>query len=423
MALLSPEDPIDLSVFEPGFTRDPHSVYAEFRVGRPVNRVVVQGLQGWLVTRYDDVRQALSDPSLSNDRSTASPAARSAAWLFADEAFDLQHHMLRSDPPRHTRIRRLVSPVFALRSVARLQSRIEQIAHELVDRFAERGNAELISMYAFPLPLMIIMEIMGIPPADRERLYSWSNTLSAGSSSSGEDVVAALTRMCDFFRDLLERKQDMAGQLEESESLLDILATALYQDGTLDEAELLSSAFQLLQGGHVTTLGLIANGMLALLQAPDALAELRSDPGLMNTAVDELLRFDPPMEIATVRFTTSPTRIGDVTIPGGGEPVLLALASANRDPARFDHPDALDLKRDSPGHLAFAHGAHYCLGAHLARLEARIAFEVLIQRLDDLALAVDPEALEWRPNPHLRRPATLPVTFTVRDHDKEKQHG
>ncbi|MGP4050238.1 cytochrome P450 family protein [Streptomyces sp. 2A115] len=420
---MSPEDPIDLSVFEPGFTRNPYRVYDELRTGNPVCRVTMHGLRGWLVTRYDDVRQALSDPSLSNDRRAACPAARSAAWLFADEAFDLQHHMLRSDPPRHTRIRRLVSHAFAPRSVARLQIRIEQIAHELVDRFVERGNAELISMYAFPLPLMIIMEILGIPPADRERLYGWSNALSAGAASTEDDVVAALTRMRDFFRDLLERKQDMAEQPEEGEALLDILAVARYQHHTLDQAELLSSAFQLLQGGHVTTLGLIANGMLALLREPDALAELKSDPGLMDAAVDELLRFDPPMEIATVRFTTAPTGFGGVTIPGGGEPVLLALASANRDPARFARPHSLDLRRDSPGHLAFAHGAHYCLGAHLARLEARIAFQVLIQRLDDLALAVDPDALEWRPNPHLRRPETLPVTFTVRDRQEEKRHG
>jgi cytochrome P450 len=230
------------------------------------------------------------------------------------------------------------------------------------------------------------------------------------------EIVDTLTKMRDFFRDLIRRKRERDG---EGDGLLDALVKACYSERELDELELLSSAFQLLQGGHVTTLGLIANATLALLCAPERLAMLRADPQKVDSVIDELLRFEAPMEVATVRFTTREFRIGDVTIPGGGEPVILALAAANRDPARFADPDVLDFERDCGGHLAFGYGAHYCLGAHLARAEAQIALRTLITRLDGLALAVDPSKLTWRPNPHLRRPERLPVTFTP---DGLKQH-
>lgn len=400
---------IDLSSLERDFTRNPYPVYAGLRDSAPVCPVRLHGLQGWLVTRYDDVRQALGDGTLSNDRRAANPAARSASWLFADEPFHLQHHMLRSDPPRHTHIRRIVSHAFTARQVAGLRPRIEQIAHELVDQFAAHGGTELISSYAFPLPLAVIMEIMGIPPADRDRLRSWSDVLSSGSAASQDDVAASLNSMREYFRQVAVHGRSGGG----ADGLLAVLA-ASYRDQELSEDELLSSAFQILQGGHVTTLGLIANGVLALLSDPRQLDAMKAEPELTESAVEELLRFDPPMEVATVRFTTEPLRIGDTTIPGDGQPVMLALAAANRDPARFPDPDALDLRRDGAGHLSFAHGVHYCIGAHLARLEAQVAFRILVDRLDDLALAVDPRNLIWRANPHLRRPERLPVTFTAR---------
>ena len=401
---------IDFSSREPDFTRDPYPIYAELRDSAPVCPVQIHGLRGWLITRYDDVRQALGDGSLSNDRRAANPAARSASWLFADEPFHLQHHMLRSDPPRHTHIRRIVSHAFTARQVAELRPRIEQIAHELIDRFSARGRTELISTYAFPLPLAVIMEILGIPPADREHLRGWSDVLSSGSAASQQDVAACLYHMRDYFREVAVHNRHGGG----AGGLLAVLA-ACHRDQELSEAQLLSSAFQLLQGGHVTTLGLIANGVLALLRNPCQLATLKARPELAESAVEELLRFDPPMKVATVRFTTKPLQIGGITIPGDGQPVMPALAAANRDPARFPNPDALDLSRDCSGHLSFAYGIHYCLGAHLARLEAQVAFRVLIDRLDNLTLGVDPRELVWRANPHLRRPERLPVTFTVRN--------
>ena len=228
-------------------------------------------------------------------------------------------------------------------------------------------------------------------------------------------ITATLTSMRTYFADLARSKarRRAAGDEDGESGLLDRLVAA-HLSGDLSEDELLSSAFQLLQGGHVTTLGLIANGTLALLLEPDRIDALRADPARIDTLVDELLRFDSPMEVATIRFTTQDTTIGDVLIPGDGQPVILALGAANRDPARFPAPDTLDLDRDAGGHLSFGAGAHACLGANLARTEARVAFQALLDRLEDLALVVDPSELTWRANPHLRRPEELPITFTAR---------
>ena len=398
---------LDLAVLGQAYTQDPYALYRELRVSAPVRRVLLYGLPAWLVTRYDDVRDALNDPSLSHDRANANPCTRAAPWLFADEQLELQHHMLRSDPPKHTHIRRLAAGAFSPRRVAALRPRMQQISDELIGRLLPVGKAELISDYAFPFPLMVIMEILGIPADDRDQLHRWSDSCSAASGAGGPSAIEILGQMRDYFVELMARKR--SGQ--DTGGLLDTLAAACDGPEALHPRELLSSAFQLLQGGHVTTLGLIANGMLALLLDPRRLDHLRDHPHLIDGAVEEFLRFDGPMEIATVRFTTQDTTIAGVDIPGGGEAVVLALASANRDPEKFVEPEKLDFERDPTGHLAFGHGAHFCLGASLARAEAQIAFRSLIGRLDGLALAVDRSELAWRQNPHLRRPERLPVAF------------
>jgi cytochrome P450 len=407
---VSAPDVLDLDALGRALTQEPHPVYAALRSSRPVTPVVLHGLRGWLVTGYDDVRATLG--CLSNDRRNATPAARSAGWLFADEALSLQHHMLRSDPPDHTRLRRLAAPAFSPRRVAALRPRIAAIAEELVDGFAPTGRAELVSQYAFPLPHRVIVEVLGVPAEDAPALMAWSDLLSSGRATQDE-VLETLGRMRTFFSDCADRVRRRPQQ-QHGDGLLDVLVRAR-DAGQLDDAEFFSTAFQLLQGGHVTTLGAIANGVLALLTHPEQLAALRADPGLLDAAVDELLRFDAPMEVATVRFTTRDVRIGDVDVPGDGQPVLLALTAANRDPAHFDRPDALDLRREPSGHLSFGHGVHHCLGAHLARAEVAIALSTLLRRLPDLELAVEPGALAWRDNPHLRRPEQLPVAFSRTD--------
>ncbi len=406
---------VEFASLDPGYTRNPYPIYAELREHAPVQQVVLHGLTGWMVTRYDDVRQALNDETLSHDRENANPAARSAAWLFADEAFGLQYHMLRSDTPAHSRIRRLAAPAFTPGHVAVVRNRARAIADELIDGFARAGRVELISAYAFPLPLTLIMEVLGVPSDDRAQLHRWSDILSSGSAATPAMITATLMQMRTYFADLAQSKAEPRGAGDEDgeSGLLDRLVAA-HVAGDLSEDELLSGSFQLLQGGHVTTLGLIANGMLALLLEPDRIDALRADPVRIDALVDELLRFDSPMEVATIRFTTHETTIGEVKIPGDGQPVILALGAANRDPARFPAPDTLDLDRDAGGHLSFGAGAHACLGANLARTEARVAFQALFDRLEDLSLAVDPSELTWRPNPHLRRPEQLPITFTAR---------
>lgn len=396
---------LDLAQLGVVFTRDPYPTYARLRRESPVCEVRLHGLRAWLVTRYADGRAALANPALSNDRNRAGPEARDAAWLFADEALGLHHHMLRSDPPDHTRIRRAAAPAFTASRVARLTPRIEEIAERLVAGFAARGHAELIAEFAFPLALQVIMEVLGVPDGDRAQLLHWSDTLSSGRPAEQSEIGDALAGLRDHLRSVIDEKR-VAGP-GPGTGLLDDLV----QDSTLSSGELLSSAFQLLQGGHVTTLGFIANAVVALLDHPDELAGLRAEPDRLELALDELLRFAPPMNVATVRFTTEPVRLGGVTVPGEGEPVIVALGSLNRDPSRFADPDRLDLRRAGTGHLTFGHGLHRCLGARLAAAEAAVALRVLVTSLPGLTLAVPRDELAWRANPHLRRPQTLPVTF------------
>jgi cytochrome P450 len=368
-----------------------------------VRRVRWHHLDAWLVTRYDLARQALTESALSNDRADAHSGTRSAAWLFADEVFDLQHHMLRSNPPRHFRIRRVASPAFSAVKVGALAPRVEQIAEDLVAAFGPRGEAELVSEYAFPLPLLVIMEVLGIPLDDRPQLLAWSDVLSSGTPADRAEIIGTLSALRDYLFRLVNDKRGLRGS-----GLLDRLISAC-DEGDITSAELLSSAFQLLQGGHVTTLGFIVNAVHVLLREPGLRQRLGQEPDLVESWLDELLRVEPPMTMATVRFTTRPVRIDDVTIPGGGEAVIVALAAANRDPDQFQDPDLFDPERKSPGHLSFGFGPHHCLGRRLARVEAAVALRVLLTRLPGLTLAAD--QLRWRPNPHLRRPEQLRVVF------------
>jgi len=410
---------LDLESIDSRYVRNPYPLYAMMRDRMPVRQIELHGLRGWLVTRYEDVRHVLSDRTLSHDRSRANAEARSAAWLFADEAFDLQHHMLRSDPPAHGRMRRLVAPAFAPARIGQLRGRITKVANELIDGFDDREDVDLISEFAFPLPLQIIIELLGLPANDHDMLQRWSNVLSSGQAAGEEEISTTLRRMRDYFDDLAVRWRDD----DSGDGLFGVLVDA-WRRSLISQAELLSSAFQLLQGGHVTTLGLIANATLALLCRPLLLKAAHDDVDVLDGAVDEFMRFDPPMEVATIRFTTTELQIGPTTIPGGGEPVILALASANRDRGRYRRPDVVDVRRDASDHLAFGWGPHHCIGAHLGRLETRVALRQLVGRLESLELAVNPSQLAWRPNPHLRRPEQLPIRFTsVLDRDTRGSAG
>jgi cytochrome P450 len=392
------------------FIQNPYPVYDMLRGRGPASEVIMpRGVKVWLVTRYEDARVVLADTS------AVSKDASGFGDLFARHSTSddtrtglgesLAQHMLNSDPPDHTRLRNLVNKAFTARTVERLRPRIEQITTELLDDMAAAGDQviDLLDAFAFPLPITVICELLGVPQTDRDDFRAWSNTLL--SSGGGETVGQAALAMANYLSALIARKRADPG-----DDMLTGLIDASDSGDRLTEIELVSMAFLLLVAGHETTVNLIGNGVLALLRNPDQFNLLRGDPSLLPGAIEEFLRFESPVNLATLRYTKSPLRLGEMEIPAG-EFVLVSLGSANRDGGRFGEPDRLDVTRKSAGHAAFGHGIHYCLGAPLARLEGQIAIGHLIERFPKLTLAAEPAELTWRESTIIRGLLELPVTL------------
>lgn len=394
---------IDLSAMGEGFARDPYPVYARLREEGPVHRVrMPEGAEAWLVVGYDAARAALNDSRLSKAWKNASPELGMGSVASGP-------HMLVTDPPDHSRLRKLVAREFTTRRVEALGPRVQEMTDGLLDAMLSRpdGRADLVEALSFPLPIGVICELLGVPGLDRERFRSWSNTLVGVATD--EDMTTATAELTDYLAALVAAKREEPG-----EDLLSALIRTTDEDGDrLSGDELLGMTWLLLIAGHETTVNLISNGVLALLRHPGQLAALRADLSLVDAAVEEMLRYDGPVESPTYRFTLEPVEIGGTVIPGGGEMVLPVLADADRDPARFPEPDRFDIRRGAGvrGHLAFGHGVHYCLGAPLARLEARIAVRTLLERAPHLALDADPDVLPWREGLLIRGPVRLPVRF------------
>jgi len=378
------------------YFQDPNAVHARLRAERPVSAVIMPGgMPAWLITGYAEARAALTDQRLRK------------SWPGRDMAVDsmyaaLELHMLNSDPPDHERLRRLVNKAFTSRRVELLRPRITAITAELLDDMSTQRDVDLLASFAFPLPITVICELLGIPVADRDDFRKWSATIVSDTVSPAvfEADAGAMIR---YFMALLAAKRH-----EPADDLLSALIATGDEGDRLSENELVSMAFLLLLAGHETTVNLIASGMLALLLNPGQLDRLRADPSQLGRAVEELLRYVSPVNHATFRFAAEPVEIGGTRI-GAGEVVVVALSSADRDPGRYSDPERLDLGRDSSGHLAFGHGIHYCLGAPLARLEAEIAFSGLLSRFGSMRLAVPAESLRWRPSTLIHGLETLPV--------------
>jgi cytochrome P450 len=408
MARTTSEEPL---VLGSEYLHDPYAVYAGLREEGPVRRVQLpHGVHAWLVTRYAEARAALADPRLYKSvRAFQEQAPSDQPDAMSPEAqvvaASLYSHMLNSDPPDHTRLRRLVSKAFTPRRVESLRPRIEAVTDELLDAMVDAGRdgspVDLLDHFAFPLPMTVICELLGVPDGDREAFRGWSATMLSDSTEA--EAGAASFAMAGYLRQLIGSKRARPG-----DDLLTGLTQARDDDDQLDEDELVSMAYLLLVAGHETTVNLIANGTLALLRDPDQLALLRSDPALVRGAVEEFLRYDGPVNLATARFTSQAVVVGDVEIPAG-EFVLVALGSADRDDGRFDQPERLDITRAATGHLAFGHGIHFCVGAPLARLEGEIAFTKLLARFPALSLACPPERLRWRNSSLIRGLERLPV--------------
>jgi cytochrome P450 len=404
---------IDLASWEPAYTEDPYPFFARLREQAPVCKVVTEGLSVWLVTRYDDIRDVLSDPRLSNDPNLADAVTRAMPWVGA--SMSTARHMLRVDPPDHTRLRRLVAKAFTPRRLEVLRPRIQQIADELVATIQPLGRADLLAEFALPLPLTVISELLGVSTTEEQEFVQWVNIFFGMDEGDAARSAQARAWLNDYLARLIERKElEQAERIADAEqgSLLDGLIAVRNEGEQLHHDELLAMSFLLLIAGYETTANLISNGLLSLLRNPDQYAALRADPALTRPAIEELLRYESPVKLTPfVRITTTEVTIGGVVIPAH-QPVLVSFAAANRDPAQFPDPDRLDIFRAERGHLALGHGIHFCLGAPLARLEAEIAFTTLLAGCPDLALAVAPEELQWRRSRILRGLKRLPVTFT-----------
>ena len=365
------------------------------RSAAPVHEVTLaDGHPAWLVVGHEEARAALNDPRLSKDMHAAlAHSGEVVAEGLPGPA--LARHMLAVDPPDHTRLRRLAMPAFSRRRVDGLEARIRSIVDQLIDHLAVRGGTDrpvdLVAGYAFPLPFTVISELLGVPEQDRADLGRWFRTLLtpyAGPQPPAE-TVAASDALVAYLHALLGLKRSAPG-----EDLVTDLIVAADRDGALTEQEMASTIFQLVVAGHDTTTSLIGNGTVALLKHPAQRDALAADPGLAAQVVEECLRWDAPVPHSTFRYTTDEVRLGGAVIPAYAQ-VIVSLAAANRDPARYRDPETFDVRRSDGGHLAFGHGIHHCLGAPLARLEGRIALAELHTRFPTMRLALGTSELRW----------------------------
>jgi cytochrome P450 len=355
------------------------------------------GTAAWVVSGYDQVRAGLADPRLSLDKRNAKE------WRGLALPAALEANLLNMDPPDHTRLRKLVGQAFTPRRVTALRPAVQRIADQLLDALAPARKADLIAAYAAPLSATVLGDLLGVPEDRRGELRGWAVKLTETGDPKG--LAATVSVLCDYLIELIAAKRR-----RRADDLLSALVVAKDERGGLSEHELLSLAFLLLLAGYENTVNAISGGLVVLLRHPEQFLALKRNPAALEQAVEELIRFDAPAPLAIRRFPTEELTIGGVTIPAGA-PVLLSIAEANHDPARFHDPARLDIRRTDNPHLTFGHGIHYCLGAPLARVEASIGIGTVLRRLPGLALAVPADELAWRPSFRIRGLVELPVRW------------
>ena len=373
---------------------DPHPENVRLRAHGPVHPIdFPRGATAYVVVDHDTATRAFTDPRLSKR------LANAPDW-FRDQTLAnssvLASNMLLADPPEHTRLRKLVSRAFLPRRMALLRPRIQELTDDLIDAFPECGELDLLPAFAFPLPLMVICEFLGIPYEDRPLFLRWGRVLSQDPSQEGAQARERRLvndEVVDYFTKVLAvRRADAPGNVRDD--LIGDLVRAADTDGMFSDEELISTIIFLIIAGHKTTANLIGNGMEALLRHPDQLARLRAEPALVPSAVEEFLRYEGSVDRGTLRVAAEDMHLGGVDIPKGAF-VHLSISAADRDPAAFEDPDRFDITRSPNRHLAFGHGAHFCAGAPLARLEGQVAFATLLRRLPVLDLAVPAQELTW----------------------------
>lgn len=398
---------LNLPILDQEFKSNPYALYDRLRSqgGSVVPVRLPTGLEAWLVTSYSAARALLRDPRLSKDSQNRIVGDSTHRMEASELSHSLFRHLLMLDPPDHTRLRALLINELSARQVRTRRTRIEQIASELLEGIASSGKADLIDAYAIPLSLKVICELVGIPKEDEILVRCWSEALFEADLNDPGRVPSIAKELADYMVRLAQSKRR-----KEDGSVYCNLVLAR-DKGALSDEELVAMGFVLLFAGYETFVNLVGNGVLALLRNPPEWAFFCANQRHASRLVDELLRFDSPLEVATQRFATSEIRFDDICIRPG-EMVFIGLAAANRDPERFENPGRLDpLRSGSERHIAFGHGIHYCIGAALARLEGEVAFVTLARTLPNLELDADAAVLLWKPGLIMRGLQRLPVRF------------
>jgi cytochrome P450 len=374
--------------------------YAQLRAAQPIVKVITpdhditKSRPMWLVTRHDDVLQALRDPRLR-----LQPPAEMQRMVAAEGGPMAPRNLLNTDGDDHTRLRKAASGLFGRRRMEALRPAIQATTESLIDALPQHEPVDFIEHFALQLPLTVICQLMGIPEADHGLFRDWTKSIFDAEG----DTMAGLGNLLRYMVGLIELKRAEPGD--------DLTTEFLASAADLNPQEVIGTLMLLLVAGHETTTNLIGNGLLALLLHPEEQAKLRTKPDLVPDAIEEFLRYDAPVAHGTIRHASEDIVIAGTTVPKGDQ-VILALGSANQDAELVGGHSELDVARAPSKHLAFGHGVHYCLGAPLARLEGQIAFGTLLRRLPEIELAVSAEELEWRISPLMRGLSTLPVRIT-----------
>jgi pimeloyl-[acyl-carrier protein] synthase len=390
-----------LDLTDPAFLTNPYPIYRQLQKTEPAYKMPINRFTSgvWLITRYADVSALFREAHFSNDMSRVIPA---------DQLPGFSKTMIFRDPPDHTRLRSLVSQAFTAKRVRDLEPRIAAIADDLIARARPRGTMDFIAEFAALLPSIVIAELLGVPSADQPQFQAMADAIARGADhrATAEDQQGsrdAISACATYFQGLIDERR----RQPQDDFLTSLLAARDVQD-RLSEDELLETCSLILLAGYETTVRLLGNGLFTLLSHPDQLALLRQQPALLPRAIEEMLRFESPVQQAVMRITTEPVEISGRSIPAG-EMLSAVIGAANRDPAQFPDPDRFDITRDPNRHIAFATGIHFCLGAPLARTEARVAFARLFEQLPNLRLVHDEG--DWIPSTRLRGLQSLAITF------------
>lgn len=400
------EDGINLASAQ--FKEDAYEIYKESRKMQPILFVNKTELGAeWLITRYEDALPLLKDNRLKKDPANVFSQDTLNVFLTVDNSDHLTTHMLNSDQPNHNRLRSLVQKVFTPKMIAQLEGRIQHIADDLLNEVERKGSLNLVDDYSFPLPIIVISEMLGIPKEDQAKFRIWSHAVIASPETPEEikEIEKQLSEFITYLQYIVDVKRK-----DPKEDLVSALILAENEGHKLNAPELYSMIMLLIVAGHETTVNLITNTVLALLENPDQLQLLKNNPNLIDSAIEEGLRYYSPVEVTTARWAAEPFQIHEQIIQKG-DMVSISLASANRDETVFENPEVFDITRENNRHIAFGHGSHFCLGAPLARLEAKIAITTLFNRMPELQIKGNREEMKWQGNYLMRSLEELPLTF------------